>query len=297
MRTSHLFATNNVVGVHITGADSEVDLNDSIIADPTAPGNGANANAGVGVLGEAGATAVLKGVALLRNRSGVVQQAGELTIADAVIAGSTGPALSAAGAANITETTLANNGGGASFTGSGKLDLSDLRVVDTRKLGSALTSALSIDGGAGTVARLVLARNDEYGVYVSGALTNLDFSDVRISDTRSVPDAGKAVHGIGFVVTDPAGAPTIGVTRGIIAQSREYGLANPALTFAATGFRNSAFRFLHRHARVSRARIRKLAQPKIRVADFCEHQIRIESVVGGGGSVARAGAREPHRIQ
>jgi len=59
---------------------------------------------------------------------------------------------------------------------------------------------------------------------VSGALTNLDFTDVRISDTRSVPDAGKAVHGIGFVVTDPAGAPTIGVTRGIIAQSREYGV-------------------------------------------------------------------------
>jgi hypothetical protein len=221
--SSHLFATNNVVGVHVNGADSELDLNDSIIADPTALGNNANANAGVGVFGEAGATAVLKGVALLRNRSGVVQQAGELTMSDVVIAGSSGAALSAAGAATITETTLANNVGGASFSGGGKLDLSDLRVVDTHK-GSASTSALAIDGGTGTVERLVLARNDEYGVYVSGALTNLDFTDVRISDTRSVPDAGKAVHGIGFVVTDPAGAPSIGLTRGIISQSREYGV-------------------------------------------------------------------------
>jgi hypothetical protein len=222
--TSHLLATNNLLGVRVAGADSAADLADSIIADPSAPGNNANANAGVGVLGETGPTIGLKGIALLRNRSGVVLQAGELTMADAVIAGSTGPALSATGDATITETTLADNAGGASFTGGGQLDLSDLRVIDTRKVGSDPASALSIDGGNGTVARLVLARNAEYGVYVSGALTNLDFSDVRISDTRSVTDAGKAVHGIGFVVTDPAGAPQIGVTRGIISQSREYGV-------------------------------------------------------------------------
>ncbi|HEU4580381.1 MAG TPA: right-handed parallel beta-helix repeat-containing protein [Polyangiaceae bacterium] len=224
LSTSHLFASDNVLGVHVIGADSEATLNDSIIADPSAAGNNANANAGAGVFAEAGATAVLKGVVLLRNRGGVVQQAGELDLTDVVIAGSSGAALSAAGDAIITETTLADNGGGASFTGTGKLDLSDLRVVDTHKLGSARASALSIEGGEGTVARLVLARNDEYGVYVSGALTNFDFTDVLISDTRAVTDAGKAVHGIGFVVTDPAGAPAIGLTRGLIAHSREYGV-------------------------------------------------------------------------
>jgi hypothetical protein len=218
--TSHLFATDNVLGVHVSGADSEADLNDSIIADPSAAGS----NAGVGVLGESGATVVLKGVALLRNRGGIVQQAGELDLTDVVIAGSTGAALSAAGDATITETTLADNGGGASFTGSGKLDLSDLRVIDTHKVGTDRASALSIEGGEGSVARLVLARNDEYGVYVSGALTNFDFTDVRISDTRSVTDAGKAVHGIGFMVTDPAGAPAVGLTRGLISKSREYGV-------------------------------------------------------------------------
>jgi len=61
-------------------------------------------------------------------------------------------------------------------------------------------------------------------MYVSGERANLDFNDLRVSDTRSVQEAGKAVRGIGLTVADPAGAPNIGVTRAIISRSHAYGV-------------------------------------------------------------------------
>ena len=53
------------------------------------------------------------------------------------------------------------------------------------------------------------------------------------------------------------------------------------------GLRRRAFRFLHSHSCISRARLGHVAEPKARVANLREHQVRVEAVVSG----ARSGFR------
>ncbi|MEO8182621.1 MAG: right-handed parallel beta-helix repeat-containing protein [Deltaproteobacteria bacterium] len=223
-----LLAKGNVLGVRVAGADTTLDLQNSIIADPSAAGANPPANSGVGVLGEGGPGITAQGLVLLRNRGGLITQAGDLQLENVVIAGSTAAPLSATGTDSLLlQTTFADNAGGISFVGGG-VDVQDTRVVDTRKEGSLETHAVFVNGADGPLQRLVLARNAEYGLFVTGAKANLDITDLRITDTRSVQDAGKAVRGIGVVVTDPsdpAGAPpAVGITRGIIAQSHDHGV-------------------------------------------------------------------------
>jgi Right handed beta helix region len=223
-----LLAKGNALGVRIAGADTTLDLQDSIIADPSAPGANPAANSGAGVLGEGGPTITAQRLALLRNRSGLIMQAGTLRLENAVIAGSTVVPLSATGTdSSLLQTTFADNAGGINLVG-GQVDAQDTRIVDTRKLGSAEAHAVFVNGVDGTLQRLVLARNAEYGVFITGAKAKLDITDLRITDTRSVQDAGKAVRGMGVVVmdqSDPAGAPpAVDITRGIIAQSHDHGV-------------------------------------------------------------------------
>ncbi|MEY2933752.1 MAG: hypothetical protein RL033_4501, partial [Pseudomonadota bacterium] len=218
-------ATGNPLGVRVNGGESAITLTDAIIADPSALGTNPAGNAGVGILAEAGPDITATRLALLRTRGGLIQQAGIARLENVVVAGSTGAGLSFAGGdVGVVQTTLADNANGVSLTTNADFELTDLRVVDTRKVGAATSRALYIDGSSGNAQQLVLARNAEYGVYVSGARVDVNLTDLRITDTRSITENGKAVRGIGLVVAAPEGAPAVGVTRGLIAHSHEYGV-------------------------------------------------------------------------
>ncbi len=218
-------ATANPLGLRVNGGESAVTLTDAIIADPAALGDDAAGNAGVGILGEAGPSITATRLALLRTRGGLLTQAGTVRLESVVVAGSTGAALSFTGGdVGVAQATLADNANGVSVTGGADFELTDTRIVDTRKVGTATSRALYIDSSTGNTQQLVLARNAEYGVYISGPRLDVDLNDLRISDTRPVTVDGKAVRGVGLLVSDPEGAPAVGVNRGIIAQSGEYGV-------------------------------------------------------------------------
>jgi hypothetical protein len=228
-----LMATANTLGLHAGGSATGLDLTDVVVADAA---TGDAANSGTALWTESGVTVKGNSLTLLRNNAGILTNGGTAQFNDLVIAGSTATGLSAVGTdVSLARGAFSDNGSGASFTQGASLQLSDLKIVDGKaQQGAAAAHALYVDASNGSVERLSLARNYQYGVFLSGPATKVDLIDLRISDTQAVSVGSKSALGIGFTVADPAGAPQVNVTRALIDQSHNYGLVVSAPAAAVT---------------------------------------------------------------
>lgn len=218
-----LMATGNVLGLHAGGSDTSLDLTDVVVADAA---TGTASNAGTALWTESGVAVKAGTLTLLRNGAGILTNGGTAQLSDLVVAGSAGIGLAAVGTdLSLARGALSDNGSGASFTAGASLQLADLKIVDGKApQGADVAHGLYIDASNGAVERLALARNYEYGVFLRGAALNVNLTDLRIADTQAVDVGGQSALGIGFTVTDPAGAPQVNVSRGLIDQSHNYGL-------------------------------------------------------------------------
>jgi hypothetical protein len=228
-----LMATNNVLGLHAGGTETSLELTDVVVADAA---TGTAPNAGTALWTESGVAVKATALTLLRNGAGLLTNGGTAQLSDLVVAGSTGIGLSAVGTdVSLTRGAFSDNGSGASFTAGASLQLADLKIVDGKApQGASVSHALYVDASNGAVERLALARNYGYGAFVSGAASKVDLIDLRIGDTQAVTVGGQSALGIGFTVTDPAGAPEVNINRALIDQSHNYGLVVNAPAAAVT---------------------------------------------------------------
>jgi hypothetical protein len=230
--TERLMATANVVGLRATGAGTTLHLADTVISGSVA---GSATNSGTAIWADGGVNISGQAVTLLRNAAGLFESGGTLQLTNLVVAGSTGAGVSTSGTdVQLTGVALSGNATGLSLGATSTFHVADAQIVDGKKQGSTPAYAVYIDSSQGSFERLSLARNDEYGLFVSGASAQVDATDLRVGDTHAVADSGKTARGIGVTVTDPSGAPTLGLSRAIIDQSQNYGLLVSAPGAAVT---------------------------------------------------------------
>ncbi len=226
---------NHEVAVFVSGADSTLTINDTVLRDTRSQTS--DGNFGRGLVVQDGASATASRVALERNRHVGVYAAGAgvmLSLEDIVIRAtdgasgdeSAGHGLSCQRGAAVTVRRALiedNHDLGVFVNGLGtRLEMEDTLVHGTLSQASDASAGrgLNIQGGAsvhGT--RVVVEENRDVGVYVTGAGTSLTLSDAIVRDTEFQESTD--THGHGLSVEWGASAD---LARIVVERNREVGV-------------------------------------------------------------------------